>query len=116
MSINGGIKVHKNECPNAISLHSNYGYRIVSAKWVDSSKGFFRGSIRLSGIDRLGLVNEVTNLISNAHNVDITQIHFDTENGTFTGEIKLHVRHASTLYVLINKLEKVTGIDKVVRD
>ena len=116
VSINGGIKVHKNECPNAISLHSNYGYRIVSAKWVDSSKGFFRGSIRLSGIDRLGLVNEVTNLISNAHNVDITQIHFDTENGTFTGEIKLHVRHASTLYVLINKLEKVTGIDKVVRD
>ena len=116
VSINDGIKVHKNECPNAISLHSNYGYRIVSAKWVDSSKGFFRGSIRLSGIDRLGLVNEVTNLISNAHNVDITQIHFDTENGTFTGEIKLHVRHASTLYVLINKLEKVTGIDKVVRD
>ena len=116
VSINDGIKVHKNECPNAISLHSNYGYRIVSAKWVDSSKGFFTGSIRLSGIDRLGLVNEVTNLISNAHNVDITQIHFDTENGTFTGEIKLHVRHASTLYVLINKLDKVTGIDKVVRD
>lgn len=116
VSINDGIKVHKNECPNAISLHSNYGYRIVSAKWVDSSKGFFTGSIRLSGIDRLGLVNEVTNLISNAHNVDITQIHFDTENGTFTGDIKLHVRHASTLYVLVNKLEKVPGIDKVVRD
>lgn len=116
VSINDGIKVHKNECPNAISLHSNYGYRIISAKWVDSSKGFFTGSIRLSGIDRMGLVNEVTNLISNAHNVDITQIHFDTENGTFTGEIKLHVRHASTLYVLINKLEKVSGIDKVVRD
>ena len=116
VSINEGIKVHKNECPNAISLHSNYGYRIISAKWVDSSKGFFTGIIRLSGIDRLGLVNEVTNLISNAHNVDITQIHFDTENGTFTGEIKLHVRHASTLYMLINKLEKVNGIDKVVRD
>lgn len=116
VSINDGIKVHKNECPNAISLHSNYGYRIVSAKWIDSSKGFFTGSIRLSGIDRIGLVNEVTHLISNAHNVDITQIHFDTENGTFTGEIKLHVRHASTLYMLINKLEKVSGIDKVVRD
>ncbi len=116
VSINEGVKVHKNECPNAISLHSNYGYRIMSAKWVDSSKGFFTGSIRLSGLDRLGLVNEVTNLISNAHNVDITQIHFDTENGTFTGDIKLHVRHASTLYVLIKKLEKVSGIDKVVRD
>ncbi len=116
VSINDGIKVHKSECPNAISLHSNYGYRIVSAKWIDSSKGFFTGNIRLSGIDRIGLVNEVTNLISNAHNVDISQIHFDTENGTFTGEIKLHVRHASTLYMLINKLEKVTGIDKVVRD
>ena len=116
VSINDGIKVHKNECPNAISLHSNYGYRIINAKWVDSSKGFFTGIIRLSGIDRLGLVNEVTHLISNAHNVDILQIQFDTENGTFTGQIKLHVRHASTLHMLINKLEKITGIDKVVRD
>ena len=108
--------MHKNECPNAISLRSNYGYRILSAKWIDSSKGFFTGNIRLSGIDRIGLVNEVTNLISNAHNVDITQIKFDTEKGTFSGEIRLHVRHASTLHMLINKLEKVTGIDKVVRD
>ena len=116
VSINDGIKVHKNECPNAISLHSNYGYRIINAKWIDSSKGFFTGIIRLSGIDRLGLVNEVTHLISNAHNVDILQIQFDTENGTFTGQIKLHVRHASTLHMLINKLEKITGIDKVVRD
>ena len=116
VSINDGVKVHKNECPNAISLHSNYGYRIINAKWIDSSKGFFTGNIRLSGIDRMGLVNEITHLISNAHNVDIIKIHFDTENGTFTGEIKLNVRHASTLYVLINKLEKVSGIDKVVRD
>ncbi len=116
VSINDGIKVHKNECPNAISLRSNYGYRIINAKWIDSSKGFFTGIIRLSGIDRLGLVNEVTHLISNAHNVDILQIQFDTENGTFTGQIKLHVRHASTLHMLINKLEKITGIDKVVRD
>ena len=116
VSINEGIKVHKNECPNAISLHSNYGYRILSAKWIDSSKGFFSGSIRLSGIDRIGLVSEVTSLISNAHNVDITQIKFDTEKGTFSGELRLHVRHASTLYMLINKLEKVTGIEKVVRD
>ncbi len=116
VSINDGIKVHKNECPNAISLHSNYGYRIINAKWIDSSKGFFTGVVRLSGIDRLGLVNEVTNLISNAHNVDILQIQFDTENGTFTGQIKLHIRHAATLYVLINKLEKISGIEKVVRD
>jgi GTP pyrophosphokinase len=116
VSINDGIKVHKNECPNAISLRSNYGYRILNAKWIDSSKGFFNGSIRLSGIDRIGLVSEVTNLISNTHNVDITQIKFDTEKGTFSGEIRLHVRHASTLYMLINKLEKVTGIEKVVRD
>jgi guanosine-3',5'-bis(diphosphate) 3'-pyrophosphohydrolase len=116
VSINDGIKVHKNECPNAISLHSNYGYRIINAKWIDSSKGFFTGVIRLAGIDRLGLVNEVTHLISNAHNVDILQIQFDTENGTFTGQIKLRVRHASTLHVLITKLEKISGIEKVVRD
>ena len=64
VSINDGIKVHKNDCPNAISLHSNYGYRIINAKWIDSSKGFFTGILKLSGIDRIGLISEVTNIIS----------------------------------------------------
>ena len=116
VSINEGIKVHKNDCPNAISLHSNYGYRIINAKWIDSSKGFFTGILKLSGIDRIGLISEVTNIISKSHNVDISQLNFDTENGTFSGEIKLIVKKASKLVTLIKKLEKINGIDKVVRD
>ena len=116
VSINEGIKVHKNDCPNAISLHSNYGYRIINAKWIDSSKGFFTGILKLSGIDRIGLISEVTNIISKSHNVDISQLNFDTENGTFSGEIKLNVKKASKLITLIKKLEKINGIDKVVRD
>ena len=116
VSINEGIKVHKNDCPNAISLHSNYGYRIINAKWIDSSKGFFTGILKLSGIDRIGLISEVTNIISKSHNVDISQLNFDTENGTFSGEIKLNVKKASKLVTLIKKLEKINGIDKVVRD
>ena len=116
VSINDGIKVHKNDCPNAISLHSNYGYRIINAKWIDSSKGFFTGILKLSGIDRIGLISEVTNIISKCHNVDISQLNFDTENGTFSGEIKLNVKKASKLVTLIKKLEKINGIDKVVRD
>ena len=116
VSINDGIKVHKNDCPNAISLHSNYGYRIINAKWIDSSKGFFTGILKLSGIDRIGLISEVTNIISKSHNVDISQLNFDTENGTFSGEIKLNVKKASKLVTLIKKLEKINGIDKVDRD
>ena len=116
VSINDGIKVHKNDCPNAISLHSNYGYRIINAKWIDSSKGFFTGILKLSGIDRIGLISEVTNIISKSHNVDISQLNFDTENGTFSGKIKLNVKKASKLVTLIKKLEKINGIDKVVRD
>ena len=116
VSINEGIKVHKNDCPNAISLHSNYGYRIINAKWIDSSKEFFTGILKLSGIDRIGLISEVTNIISKTHNVDISQLNFDTENGTFSGEIKLNVKKASKLITLIKKLEKINGIDKVVRD
>ncbi len=116
VSINEGIKVHKNDCPNAISLHSNYGYRIINAKWIDSSKGFFTGILKLSGIDRIGLISELTNIISKSHNVDISQLNFDTENGTFSGEIKLNVKKASKLVTLIKKLEKINGIDKVVRD
>ncbi len=60
VSVSEGIKVHKKNCPNAISLQSNYAYRIISAKWVDSSQEEFKADIQLTGIDNLGLISEIT--------------------------------------------------------
>ena len=65
--------MHKNNCPNAISLQSNYAYRIMLAKWIDSSKQEFKAILRLSGIDNKGIVNNITRVISNNMDVFITQ-------------------------------------------
>ena len=64
LSIKDGIKVHKKICPNALSLQSNYAYRIIDAKWIDSTQQVFRAVIKLTGIDEKGLVNDITKLIS----------------------------------------------------
>ena len=67
VTINDGIKVHKKNCPNALSLQSNYAYRIMQAKWIDSSQQEYTSQITLSGIDNLGLVNDITQLIFISH-------------------------------------------------
>jgi len=64
ITINDGIKVHKKNCPNSLSLQSNYDYRIIKAKWIDSSQEKFTVQINITGIDKLGLLNNITNVIS----------------------------------------------------
>ena len=71
ITVNEGIKVHHNECPNALSLQSNFAYRVISAKWMDSSTEEYNAVLKLTGIDKKGLVNEVTRLISNNTSVNI---------------------------------------------
>ncbi len=71
VTINEGIKVHKKDCPNAISLQANYAYRIMNAKWIDSTKQEFKAIIKIYGVDHVGLVNEITQIISGNMNVNI---------------------------------------------
>ena len=97
ITINEGIKVHKKECPNAISLQSNYAYRIISAKWVDSSSDEFTVNLKLSGIDNMGIVSDVTRLISNQMNVNIIKLSFDSDDGIFTGVIRVSVKNKTIL-------------------
>ncbi|MEM9000530.1 MAG: RelA/SpoT family protein [Bacteroidota bacterium] len=115
ISVNDGIKVHTKNCPNAISLQSNYAYRIISAKWIDSSQEEFTADIRLTGIDNLGLVNEITNIISDNMHVNMRNLNFSTEGGTFSGKITLVVKNNAILKKLINNLKQIGGIDKVTR-
>jgi GTP pyrophosphokinase len=115
ISVNEGIKVHKKNCPNAISLQSNYAYRIISAKWIDSTQEEFTAEIKLTGIDNLGLINDITEIISDNMHVNMRNLNFDTDSGTFTGKITVVVKNKAILKKLIENLKEVQGIDKVSR-
>ncbi len=115
ISINDGIKVHKKNCPNAISLQSNYAYRIISAQWIDSSQEEFSAEIALHGLDHLGLVSHITKIISNQMHVNMKAINFSTDGGTFSGKIRVVVKNNDTLQKLMNNLKQINGIDKVSR-
>lgn len=115
VTINDGIKVHKKNCPNAVSLQSNYAYRIMPAKWIDSSQRTYTSHIRLSGIDNLGLVNDITSLISDNLHVNMKSISFSSDDGIFNGDIVVEVKNQTMLKNLIEKLKKINGIDKVSR-
>lgn len=115
VSVNEGIKVHKKNCPNAISLQSNYAYRIISAKWVDSTQQEFTAQIRMSGIDNMGLINDITDLISDEMHVNMRNINFSTDGGTFEGKITVVVKNKAILKKLVSNLKEINGIDKVVR-
>jgi len=116
ITVNEGVKVHHKECPNALTLQSNFAYRVIPAKWIDSSSDEFSVTLKLSGIDRKGLVNEVTRMISNTKNVNINKINFDSEDQFFTGMIQLNVQNKTILDKLVITISKVNGIDKIVRE
>tara|TARA_B100000963_G_scaffold69042_2_gene57355 strand:- start:5242 stop:7452 length:2211 start_codon:yes stop_codon:yes gene_type:complete len=116
ISINEGIKVHKKDCTNALSLQSNFAYRIIKAKWVDSSSDEFTAILKLSGIDNIGIVSEVTQLISRDMSVNINKLNFDSEDGIFTGLISVSVKNKTILNRLINRILKIKGVDKVLRE
>jgi len=115
LTINDGIKVHKKNCPNALSMQSNYAYRIMLAKWIDSSKQEYHANINLSGIDNLGLVNDITKVISSNMHVNMTSISFQSNHGIFSGKINVSVKNKTLLKKLIDNLKKINGIDKVSR-
>ena len=115
VTINEGIKVHKHNCSNSLSLQSNFAYRIIPAWWVDSSEQEFTSELNLSGIDQIGLVNEVTRVISNNMHVDIKRLNFSTEEELFKGSILVRVKNQQTLHKLTQNLLKLKGIEKVTR-
>jgi len=116
VTVSDGVKVHKNECPNALTLRSNYAYRIVNAKWIDSSQDEFSVKLKLTGLDDLGLVNKVTQVISNTNNVNISRMSFDSNDGTFEGHVLLKVKNSALLKKMIKQLENINGVHKVVRE
>lgn len=115
ISINEGIKIHKTNCPNAVQLMSNYAYRIVKARWTSQQQIAFLAGIKVTGIDDLGLVNKITQLISKELNVNMRSISFDSNDGIFEGTIMLYVHDTKHLHRLANQIKGIEGVINVSR-
>ena len=116
VSVNDGIKVHKKDCPNSISLRSNYDYRVISAKWIDSQSHKFNTKINFTGIDDLGIISQITSTISDSMKVNMNKISVESNDGTFIGTIILEVSNTVILNKLLKSLKKIKGIEKVTRN
>jgi guanosine-3',5'-bis(diphosphate) 3'-pyrophosphohydrolase len=115
VTINEGIKVHKKDCPNALGMQSNYAYRIMSAKWIDSTQEEFKALLDITGMDILGLTNQLTKVISNNMHVNIQSISLSTNAGLFHGQVAVIVQNNTILKKMINNIKKIDGIEKVTR-
>lgn len=111
----GSIVIHKPKCPEAIRIMSNEGDRIISVKWAIHKLHSFLARISMSGIDRLGLVNEITNIISSELKVNMTRININVDNGIFQGTIDVYIQHTKDLNSLIMKISNISGIESVRR-
>ena len=105
-----GIVIHRTSCPKAVKMMSNYGNRIVRAKWTDQLELAFLAGLRIKGSDRVGLVNDVTRIISNSLKVNMRSITIDSDDGMFEGQIMVFVNDTDHLTKLIQRLSKVNGV------
>ncbi len=115
VTVNEGIKIHRTTCPNAPKLLSNHGNRIVKAKWQSEQQNAFLAGLRIIGTDRVGLMRDVTDIISSELKVNMRSISIDTETGIFDGQIRLYINNTGHLDELITKLEVVQGVMRVTR-
>ena len=111
----GVIVIHKPKCPVAIRIMSNEGNRIIAVRWAIHKLVSFIARISMSGIDRIGLVNDITNIISSELKVNMTNINISVKNGIFEGTIDLYVHHTKDLNNLILKISNIDGIEDVKR-
>ena len=112
----GGIKIHRETCPNAPRLRTRYPYRIMNAQWSKVAEGsYFISTLNVSGIDRLGILNSITELLSNELKIDVRNIALNSKGGKFEGYIKVSVRDSRHIDSLMKKLEGVKGVTKVKR-
>jgi len=115
ITINEGVKIHRINCPNAVQLMSKYNYRIVKTKWSQSKEIAFLTGFKLNGIDGLGLINKMTKIISEDHNVNIRSISIESEEGIFEGTVKLYVNDIEQLETLISNLKTLDGVIDIKR-
>jgi GTP pyrophosphokinase len=116
VTVGKGIRIHRNDCPNAAQLHEKYSYRIIRARWLSEGDGApTLASLKLTGKDELGLINKISDLISNQLKLNLRSISFDTKGNKFEGIIYVFVNDTKQLDVLVRHLLKVKGVQKITR-
>lgn len=115
VTVNGGIKIHRVNCPNAPALHERFGYRIVPAKWAGKGVSKYAITLHIVGNDDLGIVNNITSIISKESNIMLRSISIDSHDGLFSGVLTVLIDDTNVLNLLIKKLRTVKGVKAVSR-
>ena len=115
VSTHEGIKIHRINCPNATELLSKHGHRVVKAKWTSQSEVSFLAGLKIRGTDRVGMMNDVTRIISSELKVNMRSVSIESDNGIFDGSIQLYVHDTTHLEKLTKKLESIEGVEEVAR-
>ncbi len=115
VTINGGIKIHRQDCPNAPELRRRYGYRVVKAKWSGKGSSQYSITLRVIGNDDIGIVNNLTSIISKDERLVLRSINIDSHDGLFSGNLVVMLEDTSRLEALIKKLRTVKGVKQVER-
>ena len=102
-------------CPNAIRLRTNFSYRIINCKWKSAKNIEFDALIEIKGIDSVGLVSKITNIISSHMNVNMILVYFNTDDGLFYGKINLSIKNNTHLKKVITQILKIDGVEHVNR-
>ncbi|MEI3791823.1 MULTISPECIES: RelA/SpoT family protein [unclassified Chryseobacterium] len=115
ITISDGIKVHSDNCPNAINLRAQYDYRVIPAKWVNAESFKNRVKIEIEGLDRMGMINDITTVISGSMGMDMKSMSIESNNGVFMGNINLEVKNKGQLEETFKKLKSIDGVSRVRR-
>ncbi|AWV97827.1 RelA/SpoT family protein [Arcticibacterium luteifluviistationis] len=115
LTVNEGIKVHRTNCPNSQQLLSHYGNRVIKAQWSSQVEKAYLATIELKGVDRVGMIQDISKIISEELHINMRGLNVNTEDGVFQGEIKVFVFDTKHMEKLVRKLTKIKGMDKVSR-
>ena len=113
--MNGGIKIHREACPNAPELRKRFGYRVVKAKWSGKGGANYSITLRIIGHDDIGIVNNITNVLSKEEKVVMRSINIDSHDGLFSGNLVVLIEDTSKLNALIKKLKNIRGVKQITR-
>lgn len=115
VTVSGGIKIHRADCPNAAEMRRRFGYRVVEAKWSGKGNNSYSIPLRITGTDDMGIVNNITNIIQKEGNILLRSINIDSHDGLFRGTLQVQVDDNHALDNLIKKLKNVKGVKSVDR-
>lgn len=115
VTVSGGIKIHRCDCPNAPELRKRFGYRIVKAKWSGKDGAQYSTTLKIVGNDDIGIVNNITNIISKEEKIMMRSINIDSHDGLFSGNLEINVEDNTKLNQLIKKLRAIKGVKQIIR-